>query len=265
MEGLEEAVRDAVSSALGDFKKESPPSPKTRKTSGKSAANAANADIAEIVAKAIAALQPMLISVIATAVKVSSEAIFEELKKGACPPSTVSSVQTNRFEIDRLEQYSRRDNLKLVGVPERPNEDCVQLVKEVASDLNINLQDQEISTAHRLKSRSKRGNPIIVRFVRRETKINILSKKKQLKDKRKETFIEEDLTPLRSKLFWTVKKDETVEAAWVRDGKTHCLLKSPQRLKDGSESRRFVLDTPEDIFQLGWSEDKIRQTGLYQA
>ena len=166
MEGLEEAVRDAVSSALGDFKKESPSSPKTRKGSGKSAANAANIDIAEIVAKAIAALQPMLVSVIATAVKVSSEAIFEELKKGACPPSTASSVQSNRFEIDRLEQYSRRDNLKLVGVPERQNEDCVQLVKEVASDLGINFQDQEIiSTAHRLKSRSKRGNPIIVRFV----------------------------------------------------------------------------------------------------
>ena len=108
----------------------------------------------------------ILVFVIATAVKVSSEAIFEELKKGACPPSTVSSIQSNTFEIDRLEQYSRQDNLKLVGVPERQNGDCVQLVKEVASDLGINFQDQEIiSTAHRLKSRSKRGNPIIVRFV----------------------------------------------------------------------------------------------------
>ena len=66
-------------------------------------------------------------------------------------------------------------------VPERHNEDCVQVVKKVASDRGINLQDKEISTAHRLKSQSKRDNPIVIRFVRMETKINIPSKKKQKK------------------------------------------------------------------------------------
>ena len=72
----------------------------------------------EIVAKVFAALQSVLVSVITAAVKTSNETILQEIKRAACPASTASTVQANKFEIDRLEQYSRRDNIKVVGIPE---------------------------------------------------------------------------------------------------------------------------------------------------
>ena len=55
---------------------------------------------------------------VAAAVRASNEEMTKELqKKILCPANTASTVQTNKFEIDQLEQYSRRDNVKVVGIP----------------------------------------------------------------------------------------------------------------------------------------------------
>ena len=46
-------------------------------------------------------------------------------------------VQTNRFEIDRLEQYSGRDNVNIVWVPEKENENCTELVRELGMTMEV--------------------------------------------------------------------------------------------------------------------------------
>ena len=86
--------------------------------------------------------------------------------------------------------------------------------------------------------------------------------KKKLKEQNKEIYIQEDLTQLRSRLLWTFKKDEGTEAAWVRDGKIHCLLKNPYQQSNGIAIKKVVIDTPDDLINIGWDEDKMR--GLYR-
>lgn len=255
MDSIEEQIEIAVASACSESAK-SASSPKTRNKK-----SATNVDVGDIITKVMVAIQPMMVAMVTAAVKASNEGMMAELKKISCPASTASTVQTNKFEIDRLEQYSRKDNVKVVGIPETEGENCVEKVKELGRSIGVDLQDNDISVAHRVKSRGKRGNPMIVRFVRRESKVQMMMNKRKLKEQKKDIYIQEDLTQLRGKMLWMVKQDEGTEAAWARDGKVHCLLKEPCRHLDGTTSKKVILDSPEDLFAIGWDEEKVK--GLY--
>ena len=103
----------------------------------------------------------------------------------------------NEEQLDRLEQYGRRENLELHGIPVKENENTNEIVKEVAKSLDINLEDQVISTSHRLfdhkprnerepgQANDKRNQypPIIVRFSNRDKRNELYSKRWKIKDK----------------------------------------------------------------------------------
>lgn len=59
-------------------------------------------------------------------------------------------------EVLDLQQYTRRNNLEIVGVPTTPGEDIYALLKSLANYLHIKFAREEISVAHRLPSRRPR-------------------------------------------------------------------------------------------------------------
>ena len=76
-------------------------------------------------------------------------------------------------KCDDLESYTRRQNLRIVGIPEAGREDgeaCLQKVKEEIGKLGLHLDlDKAIDRAHRVgPSKDRQGNPVerpmIVRF-----------------------------------------------------------------------------------------------------
>lgn len=85
--------------------------------------------------------------------------------------------------VDDAGQYARRNTLEIRGLPymapvESP-EQSRELVKSVARALNVNLPDIAIDYCHRLKKpRSGGPAPIIVKFVRRFDKINLLNQRR---------------------------------------------------------------------------------------
>ena len=75
--------------------------------------------------------------------------------------------QSTTMHLDELEQYGRRENLEIHGVPTMRNESTNQIVKTVAKTLNVQLNERHISTSHRLKQNeedTRQHPPIIVRF-----------------------------------------------------------------------------------------------------
>ena len=62
------------------------------------------------------------------------------------------SVNLSLFKIDALEQYGRRENLRIHGIPESKNnqDDGEEIVLKIAKSLNVDLQPCEIQRAHRL-------------------------------------------------------------------------------------------------------------------
>ena len=121
--------------------------------------------------------------------------------------------------LDAVEQYSRRQNLEIKGVPIVYGEDTNKIVVEVARSLNVDISTDDISTSHRLPVSTKReknddstSTPIIVRFVSR-VKIYANWKLTRQLDMKKfgikgttNLFINKNLTLLRKRLFWKTKQ-----------------------------------------------------------
>ena len=88
------------------------------------------------------------------------------------------------FRIDEVEQYSRRDNIVVHGLKEEDGESTNDVVIAVAAAAGVAITNGDISTSHRVgrpdnANRGGKPRPIVVRFVRRDTRF--LRNKKKLK------------------------------------------------------------------------------------
>ena len=178
--------------------------------------------------------------------------------------SLKTEVQKCRFELDKLEQYSCKESMRLYGVVEKDDEVTSKVVAKVCNDLGVQVREEDISVSHRLPYRrfvdgQPKSKPIIAKFVRRDTKTEVMKKKKNLKGMPaySDVFIADDLTPLRSKMLCELKKDDQVKRAWSIDGRISCIV-----LENGNDVRKYV-DSPDDLFKVGWSEEKMKESGFF--
>ena len=71
-------------------------------------------------------------------------------------------------------------------------------------------------------------------------------------------YITDDLTKMRGKILYELKQDVEIKRAYSLDFKITCAKKMP----DGQE-KLFRINSPDDLFTIGWSEEKVRDPGLY--
>ena len=88
------------------------------------------------------------------------------------------------IRLDELEQYSRRDSLEITGIPIVPNDDPAKLVVEMASLVDVQLDESDISVAHRLPPTKKVQDRLIVKFARCTKRDEIYKKRGKLRTKR---------------------------------------------------------------------------------
>jgi hypothetical protein len=165
----------------------------------------------------------------------------------------------SRYESDRLEQYTRRESIRIHGINEKDNENLIEIVCELGKSLKIDCNASSISAVHRIGRRDgPSGRHIICKFISRVTRDEFLKKKKELKTKGSKTFLCEDLTPLRAKLLEQCKKAPGIKGTSVRNGNIACFVTNP----NGSQKDdRVFVQTPEDLHKLGVEVD-YRALGL---
>lgn len=144
-----------------------------------------------------------------------------------------TEVTSLKHRVRALEQYSRKNNVEVNGIPETPREDVVGLVRDVGAALGVEIQESDISTAHRVPSFKKdRPPPLIVQFSRRITRDTVLNKYKDKKGLTarqinpafpdKIVYVNEHLTP-DNKIFLSKLKVKCKEIgyqyAWCREGR----------------------------------------------
>ena len=118
------------------------------------------------------------------------------------------------FLSDANEQYGRRENVRIFGVEEQTGEDVYQQVVDVVKGTGVETCKNDISVCHRLPARGQSGKPIIVKFVRRETKLALLKKKSGLRyQSGGPYYINDDITELRARLLSSLKEKPDVKAA----------------------------------------------------
>ena len=89
--------------------------------------------------------------------------------------------------VDKNEQYSRKDSLRISGIAHSDNETNEQLenkIIHIASKAGVQLKKEEISVTHRLKPDRKGGVPTIIKFTSRVPRIKFTWLRKTLKARR---------------------------------------------------------------------------------
>ena len=186
-----------------------------------------------------------------------------ELKKKETEISLLQNDVSNLNEkvekltqhLDNVEQYERRDTVLLSG-PVLPNETLHENTTQVAiasikTNLSININEKDISIAHRLGSSAhQKKRPIIVKFTNRSLKQELVRACVNLKP---QLYINESLTPTRLSLFkqvLSVRKAHRVkfQQCYTNDGKIVIKLKNSTQkhiITDNTSLMSFLDKYPE--------------------
>lgn len=118
---------------------------------------------------------------------------------------------------DILEQYSRKNSLRIFGVPHVKGEDTDKLIVQLCKDkLDVSIAKTDIDCSHRLPAKDGFCPPLIVKFCRRSIRDMVFRNKKGLKGSK--IVIREDLTRRRMQLFNKAKTLHGPKNVWTSDG-----------------------------------------------
>lgn len=155
------------------------------------------------------------------------------------------------WEIDSLEQYSRRNCLLIHGIPEP----CESIVEEDTDALVINVLSQKLGLqvdkahldrSHRLGRRNPQSGirskprPVIAKFVSYNTRSDVFRQKRKLKGTG--MGITESLTKQRMLLYKAVSEHRNVSSAWSIDGRIIGLRRD--------NKNKVVIESPIDLRKL---------------
>lgn len=143
-------------------------------------------------------------------------------------------LKSHEIMINNLEQYTRRNSIRIYGLPDDKNESVEesreQVLKMCNDKLKIKLSQVEIDIAHRLGKFTPDGNrPIICKFTSRMRKRSIISVRKLLKGT--SIVIREDLTTKTVKLLEKLSARDDVSNVWSDEGKIIALLLNGKKIR----------------------------------
>lgn len=129
---------------------------------------------------------------------------------------------------DEIEQYQRRNSLRIFGIPEKQGENTDEIVLSVAARLKVDIREEDIDRSHRVGhgQASNRPRPIIVKFVSYRRRSLLYGAKRHLKGSG--ITVREDLTASRLKVLRAAITRYGEANVWTQDG-TVVILEGEER------------------------------------
>jgi len=186
---------------------------------------------------------PRVLQAIASLLDSKLLPIIEELKQDITKKSEQikklnNDLQSANSRIEALEQYTRRDNLLIAGLPiqssadatseEQPNQSLETTVLRLFNDrLGVPIKPCDISVMHRLKKRNvsdPRPPMTIVRFTNRKAREAVYNARRQLRSVASESqstphiFINEDLNKTTASIFHQARqlvRRKIIHSTWT--------------------------------------------------
>lgn len=140
-------------------------------------------------------------------------------------------IKSLNDQITQLEQYSRNQNIEIHGIPIQEGENCKQIVKCIAQELQVDIKTEEIDVAHRTYNKKPNSIPsIVARFTTRTKRDSIIAKKYLIITNRnvpaveigKKVYISEHLTSQNKNLLRLTKmkaKEVNYKYVWFKNNK----------------------------------------------
>ena len=125
--------------------------------------------------------------------------------------SKFTSLEINQ---NKLEQYGRRNNIEVSGIPDSVKDNCLEeKIISVFTSVGIDVKSYDIEACHRIGKSRNSSKKTIVRFSNRKFAKQALYHSKKLKSIDKSTlgltndvFINENLTPVNSRIVYNCRK-----------------------------------------------------------
>lgn len=229
-------------------------------------------DIIQIATELRSMMMPEIKSVVRDAVKEATHSLTVEVQHLQVENERLRNANTDlirRLEIvegenDNLEQYTRRNTLRISGIPEETDEETDKIVLHLASNLGVGLSDNDIDRSHRVgvpgrvgtaPGAKRKDRDIIVKFTRYNARNKLYQKRKELRSipVMNSVFINEDLTRKRSKLLYDARllaRAKLLKAAYSSDGKI---------LVRDNEGSRHLIRSVSDLNKFGNVENAKKQ------
>ena len=144
------------------------------------------------------------------------------------PQETVKDLNEKMTKVElpahRNEQSSRRNSLRISGIPLEKNDMTDTKIMELANDIGVPLHECDIERSHRVGPTKNGQRAIIVKLTSYRVCQRLFAVCKDLRKsaKYKHVFINEDITSRRSKLLYNARKlvrEKRLRAAYTSDGR----------------------------------------------
>ena len=173
-----------------------------------------NKEVGQITAQVIAVLGPVL-------TQTEAAVVHNHLERNKGIENELGKIKRDNLiiseKLERLEQYTRKDQVKIFGIPSQIGSDSkntdelvVKLGKHCGFD---DLNEDDISVSHRLPARHGHIPRIIAKFVvrKKRDKFMKMAKEKLKTEKDSKIFVTENLNPECAKLLRKLKQPEDVK------------------------------------------------------
>jgi len=184
-----------------------------------------SADVAKLVTQVLVdSVTKAVLAQLEKTLKFDPEALNKMEQEIKEKDKKIAELETEmRRRTDDLEQYQRRANLRIFGVPESKNRNQREDPDAVAinvfnKQLGLSITPADIDRCHRVGApKEGKPRPLIVKFVSYRKRAEVFRCKRQLKGTG--VTIREDLAPIRLQELQKAIKKYGLKNVWTEDGK----------------------------------------------
>lgn len=126
--------------------------------------------------------------------------------------------------IDKYDQQSKSNNLRVIGLEEKLHENTeAEVMKLLTGNLKLELDKSDIEQVYRVgkPNESCKSRPVVIKFTSYRVRDMVFRKRGNLKTTARNTYINEDLTKKRSQQFQLarqMKRNGKINDCWTWDG-----------------------------------------------
>ena len=135
-------------------------------------------------------------------------------------------------KANQNEQYSRKNNVKILNIEEQTDEDEVKLINTVGELLHrqgVTITPEQIVAIHRIPGKSGTHKPVLIKFRNNSDKTRVMKNRAGMKAMGHRLV--DDVTKLNTTLISKLNDNALIDSAWYFNGSIYGKTTSGKRLK----------------------------------
>lgn len=141
------------------------------------------------------------------------------------------SMEANK-RSNRNEQYSRKNNVKVMNVTEGDKETEAELTKklqDIMLEHDVKLEENQIVAIHRIPTKRGQTKPVLIKLRNNCDKTMMMRKRKELKQKGYRLV--DDVTSLNTGLMNRLSLNPQIESTWYFNGTVFGMTRKQERIR----------------------------------